>query len=47
MPAQYVKPYVQTNKSDFLDAEAIAESCNERRNRSPFADLTETASFAE
>src|SRR6202790_4755219 len=25
MPAQYVKPYVQTNKSDFLDAEAIAE----------------------
>ena len=24
MPAQYVKPYVQTNKSDFLDAEAIA-----------------------
>ena len=22
MPAQYVKPYVQTNKSDFLDAEA-------------------------
>jgi len=26
MPAQYVKPYVQTNKSDFLDAEAIAEA---------------------
>jgi transposase len=23
MPAQYVKPYVQTNKSDFLDAEAV------------------------
>jgi transposase len=23
MPAQYLKPYVQTNKSDFLDAEAV------------------------
>lgn len=23
MPAQYVKPYVQTNKSDYLDAEAV------------------------
>jgi transposase len=26
MPAQYVKPYVKTNKSDYLDAEAIAEA---------------------
>lgn len=26
MPAQYVKPYVKTNKSDFIDAEAIAEA---------------------
>jgi hypothetical protein len=25
-PAKYVKPDVQTNKSDFLDAEAIAEA---------------------
>jgi len=25
MPAQYVKPYVQTNKSDFLDAEAMVD----------------------
>src|SRR5258708_39456172 len=24
IPAQYVKPYVKTNKSDYLDAEAIA-----------------------
>jgi hypothetical protein len=24
--AQYVKPYVKTNKSDYLDAEAIAEA---------------------
>ncbi len=26
MPAQYVRPYVKTNKSDFIDAEAIAEA---------------------
>src|SRR6202023_3172769 len=26
MPAQYVKPYVQTNKSDFLDGEANRRS---------------------
>jgi transposase len=26
MPAQYVKPYVKTNKNDFIDAEAIAEA---------------------
>src|SRR6202162_3390512 len=26
MPAQYVKPYVKTNKSDYIDAEAIAEA---------------------
>jgi transposase len=24
MPAQYVKPYVKSNKNDFIDAEAIA-----------------------
>jgi transposase len=24
IPAQYVKPYVKTNKSDFIDAEAVA-----------------------
>src|SRR5450432_4790227 len=33
MPAQYVKPYVQTNKSDFLDAEAIAEAVQRSRMR--------------
>jgi len=33
MPAQYVKPYVQTNKSDFLDAEAIAEAVQRPRLR--------------
>src|SRR3974377_1228176 len=26
LPAQYVKPYVKTNKSDYIDAEAIAEA---------------------
>lgn len=26
MPAQYVKPYVKTNKNDCIDAEAIAEA---------------------
>jgi len=25
MPAEYVKPYVKANKSDYIDAEAIAE----------------------
>jgi transposase len=33
MPAQYVKPYVQTNKSDFWDAEAIAEAVQRPRMR--------------
>src|SRR3984885_1590557 len=28
MPAQYVKPYVKTNKNDYMDAEAIAEAVN-------------------
>ena len=26
MPTQYVNPYVKTNKSDYIDAEAIAEA---------------------
>ena len=26
MPAQYVKPYVKTNRNDYIDAEAIAEA---------------------
>jgi hypothetical protein len=26
IPTQYVKPYVKTNKSDYIDAEAIAEA---------------------
>ena len=26
IPAQYVKPYVKTNKNDYIDAEAIADA---------------------
>src|SRR5258708_8367635 len=26
IPAQYVKPFVKTNKNDYIDAEAIAEA---------------------
>jgi transposase len=33
MPAPYVKPYVPTNKSDYLDAEAIAEAVQRPRMR--------------
>src|SRR6201988_4148066 len=33
MPAQYVKPYVKTNKSDCIDAEAIAEAVQRPRMR--------------
>ncbi|MGB8479560.1 MAG: IS110 family transposase [Acidobacteriaceae bacterium] len=33
MPAQYVKPYVKTNKSDYIDAEAIAEAVARPRMR--------------
>jgi transposase len=31
IPAQYVKPYVKTNKSDYIDAEAIAEAVGRPR----------------
>lgn len=33
IPAQYVKPYVQTNKSGYIDAEAIAEAVQRPRMR--------------
>jgi transposase len=33
MAAQYVKPYVQTNKTDYIDAEAIAEAVQRPRMR--------------
>ena len=34
MPAQYVKTYVKTNKSDYIDAEAIAEAVQRPTMRS-------------
>jgi transposase len=33
IPAQYVKPYVKTNKNDYIDAEAIAEAVLRPRMR--------------
>src|SRR5258708_40245669 len=33
MPAEYVKPYVKTNKNDFIDAEACAEAVTRPRMR--------------
>jgi transposase len=33
MPAQYVKPFVKTNKNDYVDAEAIAEAVQRARMR--------------
>ena len=33
MPAQYVKPYVKTNKSDYIEAEAIAEAVGRPKMR--------------
>jgi transposase len=33
MPAKYVKPYVKTNKNDYIDAEAIAEAVGRPRMR--------------
>lgn len=35
IPAQYVKPYVKTNKSDYIDAEAIAEAVGRPTMRFP------------
>ena len=33
MPAQYVKPYLKTNKGDYIDAEAIAEAVERPKMR--------------
>src|SRR3984893_8123338 len=33
IPAQFVKPFVQSNKNDFLDAEAIAEAVDRQNMR--------------
>jgi transposase len=41
MPAQYVKPYVKTNKNDYLDAEAIAEAAQFLRTAAKFKRAAE------
>src|SRR5271170_5575435 len=33
IPAQYIKPYVKTNKNDYIDAEGIAEAVGRPRMR--------------
>ncbi len=33
IPAQFVKPFVKSNKNDFVDAEAIAEAVDRRNMR--------------
>src|SRR5215470_12167306 len=33
IPAQYVKPFVKSNKNDFIDAEAIAEAVSRQNMR--------------
>src|SRR5487761_1473756 len=43
MPAQYVKPYVKTNKSDYIDAEAIAEAVTRPTMR--FVPIRRTTSW--
>ena len=44
MPAQYVKPYVKTNKNDYIDAEAIAEAVGHKKLRA-FASPEARAAF--
>jgi len=39
MPAQYVKPHVQTNKSDYLDAETRPEAVQRPRRNLSIASL--------
>lgn len=47
MPVQYVKPFVKTNKSDYIDAEANAEAADRPRTRSApiYRDSTARTSF--
>ena len=46
MPAQYVKPFVKTNKNDFIDAAAIADRDRSGRSRvfDPNARLVQSES---
>ena len=43
LPSQYVKPYVKTNKNDFIDADAIAEAAVRPKMRfvSPKSELAQ------
>ena len=34
IPAQFIKPFLKSNKNDFLDAEAIAEAVARKYMRS-------------
>jgi transposase len=40
IPAQFVKPFVKSNKNDFIDAEAIAEAVDRENMR--FVPVTHT-----
>ena len=40
IPAQFVKPFVKSNKNDFLDAEAIAEAVDRHNMRFVRSRLT-------
>jgi transposase len=33
IPAQFVKPFVKSNKNEFLDAEAIVEAVDRKNTR--------------
>jgi transposase len=47
IPTQYVKPYVKTNKNDYLDAEAIAEAVQRPRFGTVTEGTTRTEQFPE
>ena len=44
IPAQFVKPFVKSNKNDFLDAEAIAEAVTRQNMRVSFPSRPTTSS---
>ncbi len=45
MPAQYVKPYVKTNKSGYIDAEAIAEAVQRPTEKRVSRAVSQNAQF--
>jgi transposase len=40
IPAQFVKPFVKSNKNDFIDAEAIAEAVTRQNMKASFSTAT-------